>query len=189
RATPAVGLGPVEPPLGLRRRLLAARRRWAEVRQATIAREGDRARDVVDVTSGALRPTDQAHRGVRTDRDIHKAFSGVAALATHRVALQVIAGLEAGEVGLIGDDAHRARFRAGTVQRALRAGQRLDALDVINVDVQRTLNCGHWLFVEVHADARQRTGMVGVVAACHTAHVDLGETRAVGLVGDARQEF
>ena len=55
-------------------------------------------------------------------------------------------------------------LRARAVQRALRTRQRFDARDVVHVDVERALDRGDGLLVEILADARLRTGVVAVVA-------------------------
>src|SRR5437763_16713922 len=140
-------------------------------------------------TAVSRRPADEANCGVTSDGEIHEALGDVAALATERVARESVARLEGGSVRLVGNDAHRARLRARAVERALRTGERLYALDVVDVDVERTLDGGDRLLIQVHADTRQRPGVVGVVAAGDSAHVDLGETRPAGLVGDTRQEL
>src|SRR5213082_1148338 len=189
RCAATVCIGGVEPLPRLYGRGLAARGRRTEVRQAAVARVADGAGDVVDVAAVALRPADQTDRRAAADGDVHEALGDVATLAAQRVTREIVTGLEGGGIRLVGDDAHRAGLRARAVQRALRTGERLHALDVVDVDVERTLDGRDRLLIQVHADARQRAGVVGVVAAGDSAHVDLGETRAAGLVGDARQEL
>ena len=90
---------------------------------------------------------------------------------------------------LVGDDADGAGLGAGAVQRALRTGQHFDARDVVDLDVERALDGGDGLLVEVHAHRGQRTRVVGVLAAGDAAHVGTGEAGTAGLVGDVRQEF
>ena len=89
----------------------------------------------------------------------------------------LVAGRERARIGLVGDDADRARFGARAVQRALRTRERLDARDVVDVDVERALDRGDRLLVEIHADARQRAGVVAVAAARDAAHGDVREAR------------
>ncbi len=135
-----------------------------------------------------LVPGDQTDRRAVAHGQVEEAFGDMAdAAVADAVELQPVAGGEAGGVGLVGDDAQRAGLRTGAVQRALRAGQRLDAVDVVDVDVQRALDGGDRLFVQVHAHAGQRAGVVAVAAAGHAAHVDLREARARGLVRHAGQ--
>ena len=61
--------------------------------------------------------------------DSNQTLGHVAAAAVlHAVELEAVARLETAGIGLVGDDAQRARLRAGAVQRALRSGQRLDTV-------------------------------------------------------------
>ena len=190
RAARAVGVGVVEALLGEGRRGVAAGRCRVGVGQTNArGRVSELVRDVVDEAAVVLGPPHQTDRGVGGERHVDKALGDVAALAAHRVTLQVIAGLEAAEVRLVGDDAHRAGLGAGAVEGALRTRQGLDALDVVDVQVERALDGGDRLLIEVHADARQRTGMVAVVATRYAAHEGACESRAERLVGDARQEL
>src|SRR5690606_28180244 len=85
-------------------------------------------------------------------------------------------------VGLVGDDADRAGLRAGAVQRALRAGERPDACNVVDANVERTLDGRDRLLVEINADARQGAGVIRVLATRHAAEVHRGRARAEGLV-------
>src|SRR5438067_13801910 len=133
----------------------SARGGRTEVREAPIARIAEGAGHIVDVAAVALRPADEPNRGVAADGDIHEALRDVAPLATERLARESVACLEAGDIRLVGDDAHRARLRARAVERALRSGERLYALDVVDVDVERTLDGGDRLLIQVHADTRQ----------------------------------
>src|SRR5437763_13547295 len=102
-------------------------------------------------TAVSRRPADEANCGVTSDGDIHEALRDVAALATERVTRESVARLEGGSVRLVGDDAHRARLRARTVERALRSRERLHALDIVDVDVERTLDGRDRLLIEIHA--------------------------------------
>src|SRR5579872_3734315 len=74
---------------------------------------------VVDESRILLIPTHQAHGRDGGDGHIHESLDRVALPAVvYRVTFDVIAGLEAGRVGLVSDDANRARLGACAVQRA-----------------------------------------------------------------------
>ncbi len=127
--------------------------------------------DVIDVAGVALVPANQPQRRGRTQRDVDESFRDSAGRAVlDRVALQVITCLEAARIGLVGDDADRAGLRAGAVQRPLWPRQHLDPRDIVNVDIERTLNRRDRLLIQIRADAGQRTGMVGIVVAGDAAH-------------------
>ena len=146
--------------------------------------------DVVDVAGVALLPADQADGRVLGHRHVDEALGHVAdAAVLHRVQLQPVAGREVGRVGLAGDQLDRAGLRAGAVQRALRAGQRFHALQVVDVQVQRALDGGDRLLVQIDAHAGQRGGVVAVAAAGHAAHVDLAEAGAAGRDRHAGQQL
>ena len=100
-------------------------------------------------------------------RNVDEAFGEIALVAVgDRVALEARSRRRSPTwIGLVGDDADRAGLRARAVQRALRARQRFDARDVVHVDVERALDRGDRLLVEILADAGLRTGVVAVVAA------------------------
>ena len=111
------------------------------------------------------------------------------------IALHVHARAELGRVGFVGDDAHRARLGACAVERALRALEDLDALNVVDVNVDVAVDGRDRLLVEVLADARLRARMVRP-AARDTADVDVGLARLAvptlpltAHVGDARREL
>ena len=95
---------------------------------------------------------------MRRDRQVDHALE-LAADAAMRdgVELAVDAPVGDAELGLVGDDADRARFARGAVERALRARQALDARDVVDVDVERSADRRDRLLVEIGADLRQRT--------------------------------
>src|SRR3546814_19491641 len=61
------------------------------------------------------------------------------------------------------------------LKRALRPRERLDAREVIGMDVERALNRRDRHFVEVSADGRQRRRMIGVLARRDAAEIDLAE--------------
>ena len=97
--------------------------------------------------------------------------------------------VELRRIRLVRDDADGAGLGARAVQRALRTGEHFDARDVVDLDVERALDRGDRLLVEVHADRRQRTRVVGVLAAGDAAHVRARETGAAALERHVRQEF
>ena len=91
------------------------------------------------------------------DRQVDHAFELAAdAAVSDRVELAVDAPVGHAELGLVGDDADRARFARGAVERALRAGEALDPGDVVDVDVERSADRRDRLLVEIDADRRQR---------------------------------
>src|SRR5437763_16776898 len=114
-------------------------------------------------TAVSRRPADEANCGVTSDGEIHEALGDVAALATERVTRESVARLEGGSVRLVGKDAHRTRLRARAVERALPTGERPYALDVADLEIVRTLDGGDPLLIQVHADTRQRPGVVRVL--------------------------
>ena len=144
--------------------------------------------DVVDEPAVAARPADHAHGHGVVDGDVDEALGQVTFVAAaDRVQFDAVTGIETGRVGLVGDDPDRARLRARTEQRALRARQCLDALDVVDVHVECATDRGDRLLVEVDADARQRGRVVAVAAARDAAHVHERAARAVRLERHARQ--
>ena len=135
--------------------------------------------DVVDVAAVVLVPADQANGGNRRQRNVDEALGLPAVSAVlNVVGIDVVARLEFGRIRLVGDDPDRARLGARAVQRALRPLQDLDALYVVDMHVDRAVDGGHRLLVEISADARLRARMIAVAAAHHAAHVDV---RASGL--------
>src|SRR5690606_15400634 len=72
---------------------------------------------------------------------------------------------------------------------SLRTGQRLDAGDVVDVQVEDVIDRGDRLLVEIHTDARHRAGVNAVSAARDAAHVDLGHAGPLRLERDGRQEL
>src|SRR5258706_10027114 len=57
------------------------------------------------------------------------------------------------------------------------------------MDIERALDGRDRLFVQVHANAGERPGMVRRATGRNATHVDLGQARSEGLVGDARKEL
>ena len=90
---------------------------------------------------------------------------------SHRVAAEVVGGGEVRGVGLVGDDADGARFRACAVEGALRALQHFDARDVVDVNVDGAVDGRDRLLVQIGADGRLRGRVVAVLPAHHAAHV------------------
>ena len=137
-----------------------------------------RSEHVVDVAGVVFLPANQADRRALGNRRIDEAVEGMPdAAAIYSVGLDGIARGKPGRIGLVGDDADGAGLGTGAVQRALRPGQRFDALDVVDVDVERALDRSDRLLVQVHADAGLRAGMVAIATAGDTPHVDLCESR------------
>ena len=100
------------------------------------------------------------------DRQVDHAFELAAhAAVSDRVELAIDAAGGDAKLGLVGDDADRAGFARRAVERALRAGEALDAGDVVDVDVERSADRRDRLLVEIGADRRQRAGVVAVAAA------------------------
>ena len=108
------------------------------------------AEDVVDEAGVARREADDADRDVLAERHVDDARDLVALVAVvHGVGVERDVRLEAGRIRLVRDVTQRPGLRARAVQRALRPGQRLDALDVDEADLglQRALR--QRLLVEV----------------------------------------
>src|SRR5439155_7721362 len=102
----------------------------------------------------------------RCNREVDHAFELAAdAAVIDRVDFAVDATGGDPQLWLVGDDADRARFARGAVERALRAGQALNPGDVINVDVERAGNGRDRLLIEIEADLRQGTRVIALGAA------------------------
>ena len=107
--------------------------------------------DVADIAAIAL----EEHRGAKSngiiERQVEKAIkaaaAGIGPLAEGGAA-DIKAGLKLVR-GLVGDEPQRARKRAGAEQRALRTRQRLDPLNVIDVQICRAADGGQRQFVEI----------------------------------------
>ena len=121
--------------------------------------ECTRAIHIVDVAARMLVPPHGAQGdGPRNERDVHVALTSSASAPFHNpVRADVVASTKLVWIWLIGDDSERAGFARCAVQRALRAGQRLNASDVVQVGVDRAQNRRDRLLVEINADRRQRT--------------------------------
>ncbi len=113
------------------------------------------------------------------------------------VALDLVAGAEGPELGLVGDDPEGAGLGACAVEGALRTDQGLDPGDVVDMDVEGAADGGDRLLVQIDADAGQGAGVVAIVAADDAAHVDVADPRraargardAGAREGHARQEL
>ena len=114
----------------------------------------------------------------------------IGALAKSRAG-HVETGLKLVRIGLLGDQAQRARQRGRAEQRALRARQRLDPLHVIDMQVGRAADRGQRDFVDVERAGRLRAGMaaVGIRTARHAAEIDLRLARPERLEADAGQQL
>ena len=157
-----------------------------------IALESILAVDVVDVAAAVLVIAHQPDRGVLGERNVHVAFECPAAAAVlPLVGFHVVGGRESGRIGLVGDDAQGAGQGTRPVQGALGSGQRLDARDVVHMDVERPGDGGHRQVVEVQA-ARRKESRVQThvaVAAGNAAEKQLCLAWSVGPEAQARQEL
>jgi hypothetical protein len=135
----------------------------------------------------ACRKADYPDRDALAERQVEYAGEIVALVAVvDRVAFQAHVGIEARHVWLVRDIAQRPGLRARAVERALRARQRLDALDVdqANLGLQRALS--QRLLVEVDRGGGVSDEGRGVVG--DAAEVDRTAARRDGVVGKARHE-
>ena len=102
------------------------------------------------------------------------------------VAFETDVRLEPGRIGLVRDVAQRTGLRARAVQRALRPGQRLDALDVDEPDFRLQRALGEWLLIEIDRGrgiGNERRRVVG-----DAAEVDRATARRNRVEGQARNE-
>src|SRR5215469_6316957 len=114
---------------------------------------------VVDIAGVAFLEADEADRDLVGQGYVDIALDDMAEIAAGGVELDVIGGAEGRRIWLIGDDADRARLRACAEQRALRTSERLDALDVVEVNIELPQDGRGWLLVEIDADQRLRGRM------------------------------
>src|SRR5882762_4844686 len=123
--------------------------RNAELRERAVRK------DVIDVAAATLVPPDQSHCGALRQRDVHESLYEATRIAmAYQTTLDLVGGLEGARIGLVGDDPQRACLGTGTVQSALRPGQRLDARDVVQVHVYGALDGRDGLLVQVGAHSR-----------------------------------
>ncbi len=145
-------------------------------------------RDVVDEPRVAAGIANEPDRRAVRQRQVHEPFD--AATRVSRVDLddpEIVTSLEPPDLRLLGNDAQRAGHRTRAEQRALWSGQRLDPLDVVDVDVEVVVDGRDRLFVEVHTDERGGADAQAVAAIGHAADVELRLPGAEGLVRQARQ--
>ena len=156
---------------------------------AGLRQEAARAGHVVDIAGILFIEADDAQRGLLRQRDVDHPFHLAAgATLVDLVQLHIHAAVIARGIGLVGDDADRAGFRRGAIERALRAGEAFDAGDVVDVHVKVAADRGDRLFIEIDANRGQRTGVVAIPARGDAAHVDdVGARRARALRDDGRQ--
>ena len=108
--------------------------------------------DVIDIAAVApvIAHGADRHRVPHRHVDIGLALPAEIAGAIF-IGFEIIAELVLAELGLVGDQANRARQRAGAVERALRSGQRLDALQIIGMDIGN-LGAGDGDVVQIETD-------------------------------------
>ena len=151
--------------------------------------EGVAVGHVVDEAGVLLVPAHQPQRGAVAQRNVHHAFEQITKVAVlDGAGLQVVAGLKARRIGLVGDDANAARLGVGPKQGALRPGQRLDAGDVVNVRVEVAAHCGDGLLVEIDGHVGRRAKHV-LAAAGDAANVDAAAARPQGDIAHRGQQL
>ena len=159
-----------------------------------VDRIGPLARHVADVTAITLVEAGHTQRHARAQRHVDE---GVDAAAVRIRALgeagarNVDAALEAVGVRLVGDEPQGARQRTGAIKRALRAREGLDALHVIDVQVNRAGDGRQRNFVDIEGAGRLRAGMAAVALAARgdAAEIDLRLARpGEGLIADRGQQ-
>ena len=140
---------------------------------ASYAGEGAGSALVINPSSVLAHPTNQTDRGVVTQRRVDVALCGVASIvAVHHVALKAISSREARRIWLVSDNSDGAGLRAGAVERALGARQRLNSGNVVHMDVEVALNRRNRLLIQIHANTGLRCGCLSISARRDAAHVD-----------------
>ena len=169
------------------------RLRSAQIVGAQIGRlAGEGRGDVVDVAAVVIVIDDRADRQlVLDDRNVdHRVERAVGRTARSAAEAALDAAFELAELGLGGDVTHRTRLRTAAEQRALRAFEHFDALDVGHVDVGVVRRELHRLVIEVDGhvgEAADRAGRLLASEACRqAAHEDRALARAVAREGDVR---
>ncbi len=138
---------------------------------------------VVDIAAVLPVIGHRADGEVLGDRHVDEAFELPADGAVAEfVALHIVAAFERVELGLVGDEPDCAGQRTGAVQRPLRAGQRFDALHVIDVDIGRA-GPGDRNIVQIVAHRG-----VGAAGGDDAAEVDRLAARPEARVGDRGQQ-
>ena len=177
--------------IGVRARILVLDRSVLDVATHGTARTDQRKRvchDAVDPAAGVIfRPHHPQRQLVVDQREVEHEIVIViepAALGARENALG--AGMELGQIGLIGNQPDRAAHRSRAKERALRPTQNLDAIQVIqrriddHVAVLRAGRAGQRDIVEIEADRRGIASARG-----HAAHLYFGLTRSLALQRDA----
>ena len=146
------------------------------------------AEDVVDVAALNRVKADGAHGDVVGHGNVDVPADVVAFLAAlGRADLGIELRGIAGRVGLVRDVDQRAGLRARPEERPLRAGQRLDPLEVDRTDLDLLRVRGHRLVVEVYGDLA--VGAELRRAGCDAAHHDRVCARLEADQADARQRI
>ena len=136
--------------------------------------------------SRAENPTRRTRR-VLADRQVQHAGELVALVAmVHGMPVQADVRVVTGRVGLVRDVAQRPGLRARAVQRALRARQRLDALDVDQPHFRLQCALRQRLLVEVDRGGGIRDEGGRVIR--DAAEIDRAAPRGRGVVGETRDE-
>ena len=150
------------------------------------------ARDIVDVTALVVEINHTTQREGVGDGHIDHRIDLVARLAALGEGhAGVEPGIEAAEVGLVGDQADDAGLRASAEQRTLRTREHLDARQIGGIDIEVAARLRERLFVEIHGDigreARDaRGGEVGRGRG-EAANIDRALARAATARSDGRQ--
>ncbi len=151
---------------------------------------GARGIGIVDIAAVMFVVTDQADRDILVQGNVDEPLGGAAGTAlAELVALEIVSALELARIGLVGDDAQGARQRTGAVERALRARQRLDARQIIGMQVDRAEDRRDRGLVDIEAAARQRARSEAVAAGGDAAEIELRLAGAERLVAHARQQL
>ena len=114
-------------------------------------------------------PGHQPDRGALANGEVNKTIQVVTRITVlGPVSFHVDAAFCFTHDRLVGDNADGARLAALAIERALRAGQRFNAGNVVQVDIQDLVDRGDWLLVQVVADAGHGSGVVAVAATGNT---------------------
>ena len=142
----------------------------------------------VDEAAVLGRVTDDTQRGRVGQRHVDHALHMEAHFAVgHRIDVEFDIAFELVGVRLVGDVANRAADRTRAEQRALRATQRLDAVEVIKVEVRREQRQRDHRLVEIHADLLLDARLVANnLAGRYAADRDLALARTQVLDREAR---
>ena len=177
------------------RRDLDARRRLEQDREAAagtaaavdVVADAGR-RDRIDEAAIARVIADRADGRGGAERRVDRALQGPAEIvARDEVGIGLDHPLGAAERGLVGDVADGAADRPRTEQRALRAAQRLDAVQVEKIEVGGEQRQRDDRLVEVDADLLLHAGLVADdLASRDPADRDLALARTEILHGEAR---